>query len=161
MSDASELYCTFHSAGRLFGVPVADVREVTAEMNFTHVPHAPVEIQGLANIRGQIFLALDLAALLDGSHSMPRTDSQLVLFKAAVGPAFGIVVDQVGEIVSVAAAQRFESSGESRPPITAGDRAVMVSHLCRLHDQILIVLDPRKFLPCVEHSIKTLLKPSR
>ena len=159
MSDASDLYCTFYSAGRLFGVPVTDVREVTAEMNFTQVPHAPVEIRGLANIRGQIFLALDLAALLDGRSSTARVNSQLVIFKAAVGPAFGIVVDQVGEIVSVAATQRSAATSESRLPTTAEERAALVSHLCRLRDQLLIVLDPRKFLPCAEHSIRTLLKP--
>lgn len=40
MSDNVTLYCTFLSAGRLFGVPVLDVKEVTAEKRFTGIPHA-------------------------------------------------------------------------------------------------------------------------
>ena len=63
------LFCTFRVDGRLFGVDILDVKEVTAETTFTRVAHAPDEVLGLVNIRGHIYLALDLRRLL----GMPAT----------------------------------------------------------------------------------------
>jgi purine-binding chemotaxis protein CheW len=150
MSDNVTLYCTFLSAGRLFGVPVLDVKEVTAETRFTRIPHAPQEVLGLVNIRGHIFLALNLATLLAVRDHKTRTDSQFVIFKSSVGAAFGIVVDQVGDIVSVSDSQtEAVSNGEQ---LLFSDRSSLVASVGKLDGQLLIILDPRKFLACVEHS---------
>lgn len=152
MSDSVTLYCTFLSAGRLFGVPVLDVKEVAAETRFTRIPHAPMEVLGLVNIRGHIFLALNLATLLAVRDHRTRTDSQLVIFKPSVGPAFGIVVDQVGDIVSVSDGQTEAASNAEHLQLKFSDRSALVSSICKLDNQLLIILDPRKFLACVEHS---------
>lgn len=152
MSDNVTLYCTFLSAGRLFGVPVLDVKEVTAETRFTRIPHAPQEVLGLVNIRGHIFLALNLAALLAVRDHTLRTDSQFVIFKSSVGPAFGIVVDQVGDIVSVSDSHTEAVSNGEQGQLHFSDRSSLVSSVGKLDGQLLIILDPRKFLACVEHS---------
>lgn len=152
MSDSVTMYCTFLSAGRLFGVPVLDVKEVTAETRFTPIPHAPHEVLGLVNIRGHIFLALNLASLLSVRDHTTRTDSQFVIFKASVGPAFGVVVDQVGDIVSVSDSQTEVVSNGEQVQLHFSDRSSLVSAVGKLDDRILIILEPRKFLACVEHS---------
>jgi len=153
MSDKVTLYCTFLSAGRLFGVPVLDVKEVTAETRFTRIPHAPHEVLGLVNIRGHIFLALNLAELLAVRDHTTHSDSQFVIFKSSVGPAFGIVVDQVGDIVSVSDSQtEVVSNGEQTQLHYFSDRSSLVASVGKLDGRILIILDPRKFLACVEHS---------
>lgn len=155
MSDS--LYCTFHSAGRLFGVPVLDVKEVTNHHTFTRVPHAPQEVLGLVNIRGHIFLAINLASLLAYKQHGVKANSQFIVFKPSVGQSFGIVVDQVGEMISVADSQSEKFSTGSDIGRDANDQAVFVSHVCKLEDQLLIVLDPRKFLGRIEQSFKTTL----
>ena len=152
MSDNVTLYCTFLSAGRLFGVPVLDVKEVTAETRFTRIPHAPHEVLGLVNIRGHIFLALNLATLLAVRDHKTPTDSQFVIFKSSVGPAFGIVVDQVGDIVSIPDSQTEAVSNVEQLQPHFSDRSSLVSSIGKLDGQLLIILDPRKFLACVEHS---------
>ena len=152
MSDNVTLYCTFLSAGRLFGVPVLDVKEVTAETRFTRIPHAPQEVLGLVNIRGHIFLALNLAELLAVRDHTTRTDSQFVIFKSSVGPAFGIVVDQVGDIVSVSDSQTVAVANGEPVQLHFSDRSSLVASVGKLDGQILIILDPHKFLACVEHS---------
>ena len=154
MSDNMTLYCTFQSAGRLFGVPVLDVKEVTAETRFTRIPHAPEEVLGLVNIRGHIFLALNLATMLAAREHQLPPDAQFVIFKPGVGPAFGIIVDHIGDIISVAD-QETESVSSGDPQQTSfSDRSSLLSSVCKLDDKLLIILDPRKFLACVEHAME-------
>jgi purine-binding chemotaxis protein CheW len=146
------LYCTFRTAGRLFGVPILDVKEVTTETTCTRIPHAPSEVRGYVNIRGHVFLALDLRKLLALPGETDVADPHLVIFKPAVGPAFGVIVDEVGDIVSAAA-----SDTETPEPFgkesSNGDRAELVAAICRLSDELLVVLDPRRFLPIVEREL--------
>lgn len=156
MSEAPELYCTFRSTGRLFGVPVLDVKEVTTETKCTKIPHSPHEVLGFVNIRGHIFLALNLAALLAFKNEQPNEDSQLVIFKPIVGPAFGIVVDQVGDIVAVSSNQIEAFAGEDRAHLESNERGSFVSHMCKLDGRLMLALDPRKFLPYIERSITAL-----
>ena len=58
------LFCSFRVEGKLYGVDILDVKEVTTEMMYTRIAHAPDEVLGLVNIRGHIHLALDLRRLL-------------------------------------------------------------------------------------------------
>src|SRR3954449_5061289 len=95
------MFCTFRVNDRLFGVDILDVKEVTAETTCTRVAHAPGEVLGLVNIRGHIYLALDLRRLLGLPATSVTDESRLVLFKPSVGSAFGVVVDQIGEIQAV------------------------------------------------------------
>ncbi len=157
MSDA--LYCTFRAAGRLWGVPVLDVKEVTNHHAFTRVPHAPSEVLGLVNIRGHILLAISFPSLLGYQEYTVQDNSQFIVFKTTVGPSFGIVVDEVGEMISVPETQSELFSAGMTVGEDPSDRAVFVSHICKLEDQLLIVLDPRKFLGRIEHSIKSSLSP--
>jgi len=151
--DHVTLYCTFHSAGRLFGVPVLDVKEVTAETRFTRIPHSPEEVLGLVNIRGHIFLALNLATMLDvRDHQLP-SDAQFVIFKPTVGTAFGIVVDQIGDIVSVSDHETETTSNSVHQLSDFSDRSSLISSVCKLDDELLLILDPRRFLTCVEHAM--------
>src|SRR5438309_4402146 len=95
---AQRMFCTFRVNDRLFGVDILDVKEVTAETAHTRVAHAPEEVLGLVNIRGHIYLALDLRRLI-GQPAAPVTgDSRLVLFKPSVGNAFGVMVDAISDI---------------------------------------------------------------
>src|SRR5438309_11726379 len=104
---AQRMFCTFRVNDRLFGVDILDVKEVTAETAFPRVAHAPDEVLGLVNIRGHIYLALDLRRLLGMAATVVTGDSRLVLFKPAAGNAFGVVVDEISDIQS-AEADRIE-----------------------------------------------------
>ena len=57
-------FCTFWISGRHLGVDVLDVKEINSEINLTPIFHAPKEVIGYVNIRGQIYLILDLRLIL-------------------------------------------------------------------------------------------------
>ena len=149
MNEDTTLYCTFRSAGRLFGVPILDVKEVTTETECTRIPHAPTEVVGYVNIRGHIFLVLDLRRLLSLDGDTIAVNRRLVIFKLSVGPAFGVMVDEIGDIVTVNTIhmEKFSGSGQE---FTGNDRAELVANICKLPEELLVVLDPRRFLPIIE-----------
>ena len=154
MTEKTYLYCTFRSAGRWFGAPIEDVKEVTTETTCARIPHAPSEVAGYVNIRGHIFLALDLRRLL-GWEASVAAENRLVLFKPSVGPSFGIIVDEIGDIAAVEASQ-IEEVSAAAAQLAAGEpirRVDLIAKVCRCPTELLLVLEPRKFLRVVEQAL--------
>ncbi|MGO9467531.1 MAG: chemotaxis protein CheW [Isosphaeraceae bacterium] len=154
MAEINQLYCTFRSAGRWFGVPIEDVKEVTTQTTCTRIPHAPEEVAGYVNIRGHIILALDLRRLL-GLSASSTPENRLIILKQSVGHSFGVLVDEIGDIVSVDADQveEFERGAHQTLPGEPIRRLDLITLVCRLPAELLVVVDPRKFLRLVEQSI--------
>ena len=152
MNDDSIMFCTFEASGRLFGIPLIDIKEITAEINCTHIPHAPECVRGYANIRGQIILGLDLKKLLKLPSSDSEEAKRLVIFKQIVGPAFGLLVDEIGEIQSLSRG-RLDDCSFSQTGLSDKGPTNLIAGVCRLPHQLLVVLDPYKFLPLIENEL--------
>jgi len=152
--EKQQLFCTFRVSGRLFGVDILDVKEVTAETTYTRVAHAPDEVLGLVNIRGHIYLALDLRRLLGMPATNVTIDSRLVLFKPSVGSAFGVVVDEISEI-QTADSNRIEdfTQNDHETAATNVRRVDLIDAVCKLAGELLVVLNPRRFLAVVEQNL--------
>ena len=148
------MFCTFRVEDRLFGVDILDVKEVTAETTFTRVAHAPDEVLGLVNIRGHIYLALDLRRLLGLPATVVTGDSRLVLLKPSVGHAFGVVVDEISDI-QTADADRIEpfTRTDHESAAVGADRADLIDSVCHLDGELLVVLAPRRFLAVIEQGL--------
>ena len=116
--------------------------------------HAPDEVLGLVNIRGHIYLALDLHRLLGLPTAAVTGDSRLVLFKPAVGNAFGVMVDAIADIQTVDAARTgsFAPADREADPVGVG-RAGLVDCVCQLDGELLVVLNPRRFLAVIEQAL--------
>ena len=156
-TSAPRMFCTFRVNDRLFGVDILDVKEVTAETTFTRVAHAPDEVLGLVNIRGHIYLALDLHRLLGLSATVVTGESRLVLFKPSVGHAFGVLVDAISDIRTVDAShtESFARADRESAAVGAG-RADLIDCVCHLDGELLVVLDPRRFLAVIEQSLSAI-----
>ncbi len=140
-------FCSFRIADHLFGVDILDVREIKDEVSLTIVHHAPREVRGFVNIRGHVYLILDLRLLL-GFDSRPVDEmSRVILFKEKVGESFGVLVDHIGDMVEVD-----ENDIENRQPDEAISpritrrRADLIKGICKLRDELLIILNAGKFL---------------
>lgn len=148
------LFCTFRLGGRLFGVDLLDVKEITAETACTRVAHAPGEVLGLVNIRGHIYLALDLRRLLGMPATVVAAESRLVLFKPSVGATFGVMVDQIADI-QAADPGLIDPFARADLPVDGpgAGRVELIESVIRLADELLVVLAPRRFLPVVERAL--------
>ena len=156
VATQSSLFCTFGLAEYLFGVNVLDVKEVNPETAFTPIPHAPPEVRGYVNLRGQIHLVLDLRLLLGLERAEATSESLLVIFKPAVGDAFGVVVDRIGDIVPVEADQVEDWRASAKGPAAEGPRlrhaGDLIAGIAKLAGELLILLEPRQFLKAVERA---------
>ena len=135
-------YCTFWTGGHLYGVDIRFVKEINGETAFTPLPHASPKIRGYVNIRGQIHLILDLRTILGYEGAAGGADAKLVLFKPAVGEAFGVLVDKVEDIVTA-------EDGQIEPKLEAADEkgvAAVAVATCVLADRIVTVIDPHALL---------------
>ncbi len=152
-SAAQRQFCSFRLAGRLYGVDILDVKEINPENTFTPIYHAPEEVRGYVNIRGQINLVLDLRRLLGFEPHQADQDSRIVLFKPHVGENFGVLVDQVGDVVSVSEDRIEDRRADSQGAPEGRERRNELRAargVCKLEQELLVILDARVFLTTIK-----------
>ncbi|MFH1092894.1 MAG: chemotaxis protein CheW [Candidatus Omnitrophota bacterium] len=81
-----------------FGVEINQVREIVKLVSITRMPKAPVFIEGVVNLRGQIITVIDLAKRLD-LPSTGRTDSTRIMVVEVGEDTVGMIVDSVSEVL--------------------------------------------------------------
>ncbi len=141
-------FCTFRISGRLYGVDILDVKEINQNVDFTPIFHAPKEIKGNINIRGQIYLLLDLCLILGFETKAVDEMSRVVLFKSTVGDAFGVLVDSIDDIVAVDEKQIENRRKQDRElPEGAERRGIDIGEgVCKLEDELLVIVNSRSLL---------------
>lgn len=149
LAGQNRQFCTFWLSGRLFGVQIMDIKEIHPEVAITPIFHAPSEVKGYVNIRGQVYLILDLRSMLGFEGKEIDRKSCLVIFKNTVGEPFGVLVDQIGDVVEVSSDQIEPGGGDGGGQDKMG-AAGMVQSVCKLPKSLLVVLDARKFLGSIE-----------
>ena len=151
---------TFELDGRLFGIGIHLVKEVSPVSSICRVPRTPRHIRGLVNVRGQVVLVLDVAAVLGHDVSgSPTSESRLVILKTApelaalaeldrsvdtstVGDRpVGLLVDRIGDVVAV-------PRDSVEPPPNHLDRQSAHHHqgVVRHGDDLLVVLNAGSLL---------------
>ena len=149
-------FCTFRAEGRLYGIDVAHLREVSTHVATTPVPQAPPAIRGLANLRSRVYLVIDLRPLLGLSPADCTVDSRLIILKTGLGEDMGILVDSGGDIVRVkesdteVSAQSASDGADTPadvPPSLAGG-------VCKLEKELMVVLDPAAIVNDVARQIR-------
>lgn len=141
VGDATQgMFVTMVVANQIFGIPVLKVQDVLGPQRIAHVPLAPPEILGSLNLRGRIVTAVDARTRLGVKPLDNKTQSMSVVVEHE-GELYSIVVDKVGEVMSLPAAD-FE-----RNPSTLDPRWQEVSDgIYRLQGNLLVVLDVARFL---------------
>jgi len=133
-------YVTFTTAGQLFGLPIEHVQDVFTLTNVTRVPLAGREIAGVLNLRGRIVTVIDLANRLQ--LGVPRdATAHMVIGIERGAESFGILVDRVGEVLSLADGDREPAPINLDPTLDATATGVF-----RLDEKILVALDADRML---------------
>jgi purine-binding chemotaxis protein CheW len=126
---------SFRLGEQLFGIPVSGVQEVVPEQALARIPRSDRSLAGLLNLRGQIVTAIDLRSRLDVSpNAHPGSSMNIVVSDR--GELFSLVVDSVGDVLSVGA-NRIEP-----PPGTLQSKIRSVCEgICRLEDGLVLVVN--------------------
>lgn len=108
----SKQFSTFMIDGRLYGIDVMKVQEVTKPLTVTQMRTAPSFIKGLINLRGQIATAIGLRELF--SLSLDHSVEKMTVVCRVEDVLLSLLVDNIGDVVEVNDAQ-FESSPQTIP----------------------------------------------
>jgi purine-binding chemotaxis protein CheW len=143
MAD-SQKYSTFYLNGICFGVPVERVQEVMDFHEITPVPLSPAVLPGIINLRGQIITTIDLKTRLELSRESSSEKPMMVVVRTSEGP-MNLVVDRIGNVIDVDP-ERFEKPTETLKPGVQ----MATTHVCKLEDCLLLVLDTEKIIQVSE-----------
>jgi purine-binding chemotaxis protein CheW len=139
-STHSKEYVTFTVAGQLFGFPVVEVQDVLGPHPITPVPLGPPEVAGSLNLRGRIVTVMDLRRRL-GLAPEGDASTKMSIVVEHRGDLYSFLVDAIGDVL------RFEDADREANPSTLEPAWREVSSgICRLADNLLIVLDVRRLL---------------
>lgn len=128
-------YVTATIGGQLFGLPIARVLDVFIPERITPVPLAPAEIAGVLNLRGRIVTVIDMRKRLDLPPRAPGEKFMAIGIEQN-GESYGLLVDQVGEVMKFSAATR-----EAVPVNLDPSWARIAECVHRLEDRVLVALD--------------------
>lgn len=131
--------CSVRLGETLFGVPITHILEIVGGTRPQPVPLAPSFVGGLVHYRGDVLTTVSLRNLLN----MPSIDkAQDILVLESPGGCFGLLVDSVGEVLTVSQEQY-----EPNPSILDEHRRVFLSGAYKLKDSLLVMLDPDQLDP--------------
>jgi purine-binding chemotaxis protein CheW len=131
--------CSVRVDKTLFGVPISHILEIAGSARPQPVPLAPPHVGGLVHYRGDVLTTVSLRHLL----GLPANDSrQDILVLESAGNCFGLLVDSVGEVLTVSGADH-----EPNPSILDERRRKLLAGAYKLKSGLLVMLDPDRLDP--------------
>jgi purine-binding chemotaxis protein CheW len=131
--------CSVRLGETLFGVPITHILEIVGSAHPQPVPLAPSFVGGLVHYRGDVLTTVSLRQLLD---LPPREGKQDILVLECAGGCFGLLVDSVGEVLTVSSANY-----EPNPSILDERRRGLFAGAYKLEKSLLVMLDPERLDP--------------
>ena len=123
---------------------VLRVQEVLRYQDKSTIPLSPSYVSGLINLRGQIVTLLDLRTRLGFPPFDGNKPPMNVVVNSSEGPV-SLMVDEIGDVLDVS-----REVFESPPPTMSGEMAEYVQHVCKLDDQLLIILNVNRLMESSE-----------
>jgi purine-binding chemotaxis protein CheW len=94
-------YATFCLKDALCGIALDHIQEINKTTDLTVVPQAPDYVMGIVNLRGKIVTVIDTGKRL-GLRPIQRSDTMRTIIVDDGDEAFGLMVDGIGNVVTVA-----------------------------------------------------------
>jgi purine-binding chemotaxis protein CheW len=131
--------CSVRVGKSIFGIPIQHILEIVGSTRPRPIPLAPGFVGGLVHYRGDVLTTVSLRSLLE-LPALECTQDILVL-ESATG-CFGLLVDAVGEVLTVAAVDY-----EPNPSTLDERRRALLAGAYKLKDSLLVMLDPERLDP--------------
>ena len=128
-SDDDEQVVVFRLGKEEFGVPIDSVQEIVRVPDeLTHVPKAPLFVEGVINLRGAVLPVIDLRRRL-GMSAIERSDGQRVMVFLISGMRTGFIVDSVAEVLKI-----HKSAIEAAPHLSS-EQTKLLARMANLEKQ--------------------------
>src|SRR3984893_5846609 len=94
-------YLVFTAMGQEFGIQAMRVQEISAMIEISAVPRAPVYIEGILNLRGRLVSVVNFRKKF-GFEPIPLDEDTRIIIVEHRGFPIGIMVDSVEEVIRIA-----------------------------------------------------------
>jgi purine-binding chemotaxis protein CheW len=131
--------CSVRVGSTLYGLPITHILEIVGGARPQPVPLAPVFVGGLVHYRGDVLTTVSLRQLLG---LPPNEGPQDILVLECAGGIFGLLVDSVGEVLTISSADH-----EPNPSVLDERRRALFAGAYKLKDGLLVMLDPERLDP--------------
>jgi purine-binding chemotaxis protein CheW len=131
--------CSVRLAETWFGVPITHILEIVGSARPQPIPLAPPFVGGLVHYRGDVLTTVSLRHLL---ALPPKQGTQDILVLESAGGCFGLLVDSVGEVLTVSSADH-----EPNPSTLDQRRKTLFAGAYKLKDKLMVMLDPERLDP--------------
>lgn len=131
--------CSVRLANGLYGVPITHILEIVGGSRPQTVPLAPGFVGGLVHYRGDVLTTVSLRRLLG---LPPGEGTQDLLVVESSNGCFGLLVDSVGEVLTVSSADF-----EPNPSTVEERKRALFAGAYKLKDGLMVMLDPERLDP--------------
>ncbi|MEM9293083.1 MAG: chemotaxis protein CheW [Acidobacteriota bacterium] len=98
--EKASSWVTFRVAEEIYALPVARVQEVIKVGPVTPVPHTPVSVRGVTNLRGRVLTVVDLRIRFGLAENALSEHHRILVSLTSSGPV-GLLVDSVSQMIAV------------------------------------------------------------
>ena len=130
----------FQLSNAEYAVEITSVQEINRLINITRVPHAPLYIEGVINLRGNIIPVINLHKKFNLFGQSFDEDTRIIVFQFDDIKA-AIIVDQVSEVLQLDTAEIDESEH-----LYSSIDANLIKGMAKIDNRLLILLDLEKML---------------
>ena len=123
-----------------FGTEIDQVREIIRTGTITPIPDSPDFIKGVANVRGEITVVIDIKARFFLS-AKKEVESKHIVITEQEKNLFGLMVDEVAEVLRIP-----EAEIRPTPEVVTRINKKYISGLVTLDNRLIVLLDLTKVL---------------
>ncbi len=133
---------SFCLRGKMFGLDIKLVKEISRRFEYSHVPDSDPKIVGLMNLRGQVVTLFNLGKILDlpeqEQEEKGKSNAACIILKAQTNNPnqVGFLIDQSGDVLDIQ-----QDWCEKTPANVAEINGEYISEVVKLNDQLLLMLD--------------------
>lgn len=147
---STELQVTvFRFAKEEYALPITKVKSIIKLLPITKMSNAPLFVEGIINLRGEIIPIVDLRPRFNLSIQ-PATDESRIIIVDINQQMVGIIVDCVDEVI------RVPMDDIDLPPAAARLDTTYITGICKYNLRLITLLDIDKVL--TQDEVKDLKK---
>ncbi len=137
-SDTSLQLVTFQLGSEKYGINIMDVKEIVNYEEIRGIPNAPIFIEGIYNLRGDIIPIISLHRRFHLQRPEDIDEDSLLIITID-GMELGIIIDRVLRVISIKAEEI-----QPPPQMLSGIGAEYIQGVVHLDEGYLIILDPSR-----------------
>jgi len=133
-TERSEQFVRFYVGDETYALPMVGIQEVLRVCDIAPVPGAPAQVLGVINLRGRVVPVVALRRLLELPPHPETAESMRLVVVEVERESVALVVDAVAGLANV-------PSGMIEPAPPVGSRALPISGVMAVAEEILLLLD--------------------